>query len=142
MGREAGDGDKGYFATWQSPENIKRNITPATILLPAISKIAQDKGYDQLAFYTSAAAKSLATPGRGTLGGMTLFTTPKGIVLTDGYKFNTDPETINYLVKGNDSYSEHRRKKNAEYNADNTREQTYFIPWDKYYRIQELYGDK
>ena len=35
-----------------------------------------------------------------------------------------------------------RRKMNEEFRANNDRRQYYFIPWDMYHRIQELYGDK
>ena len=80
---------------------------------------------------------SLESPGRGTLGGFSIRTSPLGIFIKDGYEFAAPTSQIRLSDKQSEGYNATRTEMNQKYRAHNNTEQNYFIPWDVYYKAQE-----
>ena len=70
---------------------------------------------------------SLEYPGRGSIGGFSIRTSPKGIFISDGYEFAADPSKVSTTEAQSEGYNEVRRGMNEKYRGNNNTSQQYFI---------------
>lgn len=131
-GRIAGK-DARYSNTWDNPEFQQENQNIITRGLGWLSSKIKEKNPDsKIATYLDMGKTSLEYPGRGSIGGFSIRTSPKGIFISDGYEFAADPSKVSTTDAQSTGYNEVRRSMNEKYRGNNNTVQQYFISWDAY----------
>lgn len=131
-GRTAGK-DARYSNTWDNPEFQQENQNIITRGLDWLSSKIKEKNPDsKVATYLDMGKTSLEYPGRGSIGGFSIRTSPKGIFISDGYEFAADPSKVSTTDAQSAGYNEVRRGMNEKYRGNNNTSQQYFISWDAY----------
>lgn len=131
-GRIAGK-EARYSNTWDNPEFQQENQNIITRGLGWLSSKIREKNPDaKIATYLDMGKTSLEYPGRGSIGGFSIRTSPKGIFISDGYEFAADPSKVSTTEAQSEGYNEVRRGMNEKYRGNNNTSQQYFISWDAY----------
>lgn len=131
-GRIAGK-DARYSTTWDNPEFQQENQNIITRGLGWLSsKIKERNPESKAATYLDMAKTLLEYPGRGSIGGFAIRTSPKGIFISDGYKYEADPSQVSTSNAQSEGYNKVRREMNEKYRGTNNTSQQYFISWEAY----------
>lgn len=129
--------DARYSNTWDNPEFQKDNQNALTRGLEWLSsKIKEINPESAITTYLDMGRTSLEYPGRGSIGGFSIRTSPKGIFISDGYEFAANPDEISLSDAQTKGYNDVRKNMNEKYRANNNTTQQYFISWDAYNQAQ------
>ena len=128
------DGSR-YYKSWDNDEYIESNKTWFTKGLRKLAEKADDLGLETISKYSDLAATSLESPGRGSIGGYSVRTSPLGIYISDAYEFKADPSQVLVTDTQTKGYNDTRLSMNKKYCGENQNTQQYFISWPVYYKL-------